>query len=177
MTEFNNGVVGLPVASDTAGNTMTEFDRAEFVEQWCQALEADEFAQGEGYLKTSDPNVGDQYCCLGVACHMLTEANLLDEPVLLSTGATRYGTSIPPFGPNGRDYSTTMLPERAIQLLHIGDGGEFIADKLPEQVRASLPRDEDDDLCTSLVTVNDAGVTFSRIAQLIREIEKAGAWA
>lgn len=61
-----------------------DFDRDKFIsETWPEALESGEFKQGEGTLYKGPRASGhnrqkeSEYCCLGVACELLTRMRLL----------------------------------------------------------------------------------------------------
>lgn len=79
-----------------------DFDRREFIlEEWPAALESGEYRQTTGILFREDENA---YCCLGVACRLLQQKNLL---------------------PYNKWKGISALPEKAIALLQIDEFGGF----------------------------------------------------
>lgn len=122
-----------------------DFDRIKFLtETWPDALESGEFKQGRGELYSGPKNMSGAYCCLGVACELLSRMRLLPR----------------------REWITdTRLPEKACTLLGINDLGHHRRTILVGGKRVS---DE-----TSLANINDSGVPFKQIAALIRRIAKS----
>lgn len=56
------------------------FDRDKFLrEDWPNALESGEFQQGKGKLVRHRTKADEEYCCLGVACKLLSQAGLLPK--------------------------------------------------------------------------------------------------
>lgn len=60
--------------------------RDEMRQKWLNALRSGEYKQGRGNLR-----VGDEYCCLGVACEVLKDE--LNLSVGESDGVTLYGSN------------------------------------------------------------------------------------
>lgn len=114
-------------------------------EEWLQALESDEYQQGEGNLCYKD-----HYCCLGVACEILVRHNLLRRRVHDDFGGrTQYG---PIYGEVEGDWRGDILPPSARGLLGLrSDSGA----SQNHRVR-------------SLLAMNDDGVPFTEIAATIR---------
>lgn len=83
-----------------------DFDRDKFfLEDWPNALESGEYEQGKGSLYTNYPDRAvEKYCCLGVACQLLADMNLLPKK-------------------NWRDAG--FLPDRAVKLLGIRDSASY----------------------------------------------------
>lgn len=83
-----------------------DFDRERFfLEDWPKALKSGKYEQGKGGLYDRYETGGrDVYCCLGVACQLLADMNLLPKK-------------------NWRDDG--LLPDRAVELLGIRDDGEY----------------------------------------------------
>ena len=51
------------------------------VKKWVKALRSGDYQQGKGNLCKEDEISGDcEYCCLGVACDILTEADWVKHP-------------------------------------------------------------------------------------------------
>lgn len=80
-----------------------DFDREKFMlEEWPEALESGEFKQGKGCLLEDG-----KYCCLGVACELLSRKRLL-----------------PRNGVNGW-IDLSALPQKAQDLLGISTVGHY----------------------------------------------------
>jgi hypothetical protein len=92
----------------------TTFDREKFLlETWPEALESGEFQQCQEQLYRADTNA---YCCLGVACELLTRAGVLPR----TTWAGGF-----------------VFPGAADRLLEIGVSGDY------DKGQASLAADND----------------------------------
>jgi hypothetical protein len=82
-----------------------DFDRNKFLsETWPEALESQEFKQGKFELLDDEGN----YCCLGVACELLSRLRLLSRKEWQNANS---------------------LPDKAIALLNITDLGTFNSTK------------------------------------------------
>lgn len=81
-----------------------DFDRDKFFEGWASALESGEYKQGKGKLYSHYHGEPEKYCCLGVACKLLADLNLI---------------------PKKNWHENGTLPEKAARLLGIPDGGEY----------------------------------------------------
>lgn len=96
-----------------------DFDRDEFLSKtWPEALESGEFEQGKQTL--IDKN--NKYCCLGVACELLSQLRLLPRKAW-------------------KDDAT--LPLRAQTLLGIREAGEYRKPRGKYAKRGSLAGDND----------------------------------
>lgn len=112
----------------------------EFKKEWVEALESDKFTQGRGLLHTPSG-----LCCLGVACYLLEKKGVLTKTILKEDNVVRYGIEENP----------ALLPKEAIEYMG---------------VESSSPQVLTMDLChVSLSSLNDNGMTFKEIAQIIRE--------
>ena len=172
------------------------FDRAAFIEQWCQALESGRYERGTEKLCYKLPSNGHKrYCCLGVAAHELVDMGRAEvRPSLYQINEFEFGLFLE------EDSDNLLLTSPMVELLGIPNDGEFYADKVSAETRKWLaqisvtPSDEeraetleemgwDNDMnprLPTLVDVNDSkhpSVSFKRIAALIREIEAANAWS
>lgn len=77
-----------------------DFNRDKFfLEDWPNALESGEYEQGKGVLKG-----GEKYCCLGVACKLLADMNLI---------------------PKKKWYQLGFMPNKAARILGIADSGSY----------------------------------------------------
>jgi hypothetical protein len=116
----------------------------EFKEEWIAALESDEYKQGQCMLKTKE----NQYCCLGVASHLLAKKGILIE----SVNDRGYPIFADPL--NAKDHSYETLP---------------VAAQLYMDVSANPLVETNDEGHISLAELNDGGKTFKEIAAIIRE--------
>lgn len=87
---------------------------------WAEALESDEYKQGNGLLRYRTEDGEDKLCCLGVACE----------------AAIKAGVPLPMHGPNGRgEYSYgeerehAVLPDAVRDWLGIGDCNPLLTDE------------------------------------------------
>jgi len=124
----------------------------EFKAAWLEALESGEYEQGRRYLRQND-----SFCCLGVALNVLKKmGKLKDEwvPTDVNRGYTTftYGGS-------------RSLPSREqMCLMHGLDPAKWSESEAPRLLYVDVggsPR--------GLYGLNDDGLTFKQIAQLIRE--------
>lgn len=111
---------------------------------WVAALRSGKYKQGTGWLTEVTPD-GEYDCCLGVACKLAVEAGVIEPPL----GASH---------------------DRGV---YYSDGGAAESAILPGAVRewlglrttdSSFLKDDERDQLTAL---NDAGVPFARIADII----------
>lgn len=124
---------------------MTKMD-PEYKAEWLKRLRSGEYEQGKRYL-----NKDDKFCCLGVLCEIGVERGILVSDS--ENGITEYRTV----------GSRNEGPPRAANLPgdfshKLGLGG------YPEPV---VVRDDGD--AVSLAVLNDMGMTFPKIADLIEE--------
>jgi hypothetical protein len=106
---------------------------------WTDALRSGRFEQGSTSLRR-ESETGDQYCCLGVLCELLVEANLLDR---------RFEENHYAYGAKGAAYDVGGLPKVAQKLT----GLSLLGHRGPGK----------DDLAS----LNDSGVPFTEIANII----------
>lgn len=89
-----------------------DFDRDKFIsETWPEALESGEFKQGQGALykgpkrkSLTDKQKEAEYCCLGVACELLSRMRLIPRKEWLELGT---------------------LPDKVAELLGINNYGQY----------------------------------------------------
>lgn len=122
---------------------------------WVQALRSGAYEQGEGYLhqRITDEATGDSvdtFCCLGVLCDLAVDNGVNMDVQTTGSGLTTYDerTSFLPYAV--QDWSG--VPSDG----DIGTSIEFMFD--------GQTINED-----SLVGLNDGGMTFDQIANVIEE--------
>lgn len=122
--------------------------KADVKRQWLEALRSGEYTQGQGYLSSSR-NVsftsrkkpqGQTYCCLGVLCDLAVKAGVPVKTVV-EAGVTRY------------DGMMAYLPDSVLNWA--GPRGLTNSGRVSPKVLLS--------------ELNDKGVTFEEIANLIEE--------
>lgn len=115
-------------------STTTPEDRKELRREWVKSLRSGEYEQGQGRLR-----IGDEFCCLGVACDLLAKK-----------GMARWNGGVAVCGESEGD---VHLPTVAGDFLGLKTGwGSF---DCPVSGAASL------------VDLNDSGKTFAEIADII----------
>jgi hypothetical protein len=85
--------------------TLKGFNRRWFLlHTWPKTLESGEYEQGRGKLRLLRTDGSFEYCCLGVACDLLSKKNLLGE----------------------HEWSeSSYLPDRVVELLGISYTGDY----------------------------------------------------
>jgi hypothetical protein len=124
----------------------------EFVLEWIEALESGEYRQGRGSLRTYD----DKYCCLGVACDLLVQKDVLPEWELHPAGDVYIS-----------DGMAASLSDEACEYIGFEDYGGIPSSfgVLPKPVKVSYTRTVYD-----LVQANDTfELSFKEIARILRE--------
>ncbi len=111
---------------------------AQLKAQWIAALRSGEYRQGEGKLRD-----GGNYCCLGVLCDIVDPGAWEDDT----------------FFYDGR-YVGGSLPG-SIALSTLGEAGPF------PNVDGILPFEDRTNSVVSLAMLNDDGMPFDRIADII----------
>lgn len=110
-------------------------------EQWCAALESGTYTQGTGSLRHAE-----KYCCLGVLCEILHIPHTINKSESV----------------NFYDYDTTYageistLPQIAIDLSGLSSSNP------------SISIESDRYFGNTLASLNDEGMPFNNLAQLIR---------
>ena len=123
---------------------------------WVAALRSGEYEQTKSVLHD---DVG--YCCLGVFCETLGTLKRYEDGDYIYGGDSIY-----------------CLPECVRDKLNISVYGGYVHEKLSDvgkELNCVLREGRELD-SMDLTTLNDNGVAFDKIADLIEEIEKAGAW-
>lgn len=126
----------------------------EVKELWLSALRSGEYAQGKSLLHKSfpnDPDKADEFCCLGVLCSLAVKNGVIseDDLTIISTG-----NDDEDYNYHGYDSGTAFLPKVVQNWSGIeSDNGEF----------------DDIDRQDSLVRLNDDGIPFAEIANVIEE--------
>ena len=125
----------------------------ENAERWVEALESGDYKQGVSRLRPRE----DRYCCLGVGCNL--------------------------YNPKGWHYpldvfdfmdSSSTLPDEVAEWLGLRDQfGHFectdeIHDLVCQENDGYFPLGGESGLGTSLVSLNDGGISFLTIARIIR---------
>jgi hypothetical protein len=121
-----------------------DLDAQRRVREWIAALRSGKYPQARGALQDSDG-----FCCLGVACDLYDPSLWVTDDTLPDKGRWVYGV--------GRERSGFELPESiaGAYLLRDGCGQLRIGDEH-----------------TSLMSLNDDGLAFAEIADVIeRELE------
>lgn len=128
--------------------------KPEIKKRWVEALRSGKYKQGLGRLAGINGGVA-RYCCLGVLCEIATGDKVIKkEEVEHPAGDYAYGGS-------ERNY----LPSRVMEWadLPIRQGAHF----QPSALIESCPTYGDGRCLTSLAELNDSGVPFEEIANLI----------
>lgn len=141
-------------------NTMntTIYTRDEILEHrrlWLEALRSGDFQQTAGQLFSKTKNA---YCCLGVACRI---AGLPSYEVERDEELSVY------FGVQGEEYNASSyltLPTAGREWLGVSDENPAI--DFPEDL-LDLSSDFGDYIPRDVASLNDGGVTFAQIADLI----------
>jgi len=118
--------------------------------QWIADLRSENFAQGQGLLRT-----GDQYCCLGVLCELAVEAGVISAQEN-GDGMFKYGIFSDDF--NVSDTSLVSLPDAVCRWAEIYDPDPMVPVEVDGNVRNEY-----------LATLNDSNYSFGEIADLIEE--------
>jgi len=157
---------------------LDELTRDEVMADWLAGLRSGEHKQTDRGVLTWAPAGAPEHCCLGVACHRLALRGALaaytpdldlDEPTSDLDFDVQYGEE----GAEG------ALPLEVAQLLGITIDGGFNPALLSDSTRDEISDSAFDASVriTTLAGVNDTLCwPFERIADLIEEIEHAGAW-
>lgn len=134
--------------------------------RWVAALRSGDYKQGEGTLRRVDGTV--THCCLGVLCELavqdgvgrMVESKLNQDPSSI--------IKVTFFGDRGDETSTDIPP-------NVQAWAGLVSDDLEDEARyPSNPEvewtDEDGNVGRqSLAILNDGGVPFDKIAQIIEE--------
>lgn len=120
----------------------------EFLEQWIEALESDQYQKTKFALKKEqEGNSVGQYCCLGVACELA-------------------GVDLLPEGQDEHDCG-----EEIVRYGHLEGIGTVLLDTQFAPARLVNP-----ELQKILASVNDCSETFEPIVKLLRNLDALQAW-
>ena len=108
--------------------------------KWVSALRSGEYKQGKEVLR----NISDQYCCLGVACDLYSKEHELE----IFAGRQFYY-----YGKEHFAYLPLVVRDWLGLTTEYGAYDEYIG--------------HEDDVGNSLTALNDKGVPFKRIADII----------
>lgn len=124
----------------------------EIRDQWCAALESDEYKQGTGVLTRVNPDGTEEHCCLGVLADLAVKAGVVERIHLGPDKSVSYGHP---------DCNSAALPVAAIRRwagLSIDNPDVRWTDRDGDEVEYPLAE------------LNDGGgLKFPEIAKLIRE--------
>jgi len=113
---------------------------------WCEALRSGEFKQGTGKLRQVDEHDGKKYCCLGILCELYSKD--LEKKKKPSTNLY---------------YKNLLLP------LEVQKWAGFRVDV---GICFNKYKGKDGLMYSSLSSLNDSGITFKGIANIIeKEVE------
>lgn len=114
------------------------------LKKWVAALRSGRYKQGTGYLRDNE----DLYCCLGVLCEV--------QGIPYDAAERTYATSISALNPSNPRYSDLSaggaMPEGVFVEVWIEPTGRWGRDR------------------QSLAKLNDAGLTFGAIADILEQI-------
>lgn len=127
----------------------------EIKQMWLEALRSGEYVQGKNALRSVDATGQDSYCCLGVLCDLNQQ----------------YGWSLKP-DTEGWCFldDSESLPQEIVEWAEVGSMNPFIL-KQPLVDKPWFPASQ---LAlsanwTTLAMLNDSGVSFANIADIIEE--------
>lgn len=136
-------------------------------------LRSGKYKQGNGYLRKIQDE-GPELCCVGVVCEVMLNHEFGIISRIQRKDISTYISDV--------NSSISFLPASAETLLNDGtlssdvSGGNFyfyesqISSELLQKVNALLNEDEQIRYSTSLVNLNDNGVPFDVIADVIEEV-------
>lgn len=146
---------------------MTLYMKADIHAKWMEELRSGKYRQGSGelhyigYKRSEDgtPEPSDErFCCLGILCKMAADAGAVEAEI---------GRSVVAYGGDGE---TTYLPEQVIEWAGLKYEGERVhTNSNIEESRGILVASPDGRVETSsLAVMNDSGVPFDEIADVIK---------
>lgn len=127
-------------------------NQSEFYAQWTAALRSGEYEQGRDFLRD-----GNRFCCLGVACDILSDNGEGEWRPSYKDGSLSH------FHINNQSDSG-VLPSRVQEYLDMTAAGEF---DLHEGMYHDSETDRWISHRTALTELNDDGFTFAQIADVI----------
>lgn len=137
-------------------------DRQTIFTEWLAALRSDEYNQLKGHLG----NTNSSFCCLGILCtiwpeQLLVEIDGNDNILFNSEGG--------------------VLPFAIHEELQLSPTGSFYFSKIDSSLQTNIEKYDVDgdlvfnDIC-SLSALNDHGMPFKEIADVIENAETNSAW-
>lgn len=134
---------------------------------WLEALRSGEYEQGEGWLKQMPDDGPAEYCCLGVLCDLAEKAGIVESREELSgddTPVARYfGRLVTEYG-----YSeVTVLPKAVADWADLKVEHPDVLDYT--DMLGSNSCGDFGEGSNSLVSLNDNGVPFDEIANIIEQ--------
>ena len=140
---------------------MRKLDRRFALQVWVPALRSGKYEQTKGFLPDDHG-----YCCLGVACDVLGmnwDSEYCDTPL-------RHYTSLPADVVNTYGFGSSTTINVLTKNLHKVPALE--KSKFSDKVDSGGVYDytKDDYTVISLATLNDSGLTFDEIADIIEQV-------
>jgi len=148
---------------------------------WCAALRSGDYSQTEYRLEIIDAEGKSSFCCLGVCANIFhpetRTVSVVDDFALNGDKRKLTVATYGPAGP-GTSYSLADAALRVDVGLQGPDGDFYSDETVRNLVSGHVSKDViaatlQDDQCTSLAFLNDHGVPFSVIADII-EYEPRG---
>lgn len=140
----------------------------EIKDLWLKALRSGSFAQGTNYLEKND-----SYCCLGVLCSIAVDQGIVERAYPSSPFR-----EISFYAEDGPDCSQ-VLPSEVMEWSNLEDeAGQFViseedlyASGISYSQRSDIVSDSftDGTVTVTLASLNDGGVSFEKIADLIEK--------
>jgi hypothetical protein len=167
--------------------------KPEIKSRWIERLRSGDYQQGRSYLRCDDPETGKStFCCLGVLCELALEdgeLELLPPTVGDPTQSRRYKS------PSHSETCVSVLPEavqywarmtRDHDLFQKGlsrDTGIFSVERLSPELKDRALQEANsggvaaspfrfEGSTSSLTELNDVGVSFATIADIIEELDR-----
>ncbi len=144
---------------------MSEYKLTDLQEQWLKALESGTYNQADGALCRQKFSGARSYCCLGVACDVISK--IKNDP------SYRFDA------PDNEDFRFSAEDGQAIESVEVSCRFDNECGVLSDRIWTELKlRDHvggfnkiimvDDIRFTSLASMNDRGISHQRIAEVIR---------
>lgn len=145
---------------------MTEdAERDAVIEKWVAALRSGKYQQGVSYLRSKFEG-GEKHCCLGVLCDV-TEG--IEWKERQTADHTHWAAAF------NNSFSTSVVPVTLASAIHLKTTGHFAMKDVSEkwQKRINKLRGKFGGDHCMLITLNDLGMPFNEIADLIDENREA----
>lgn len=149
--------------SNTKTSPYTEEEIAQHRATWIEALRSGEYKQGVNSLCRMGMDGDPRFCCLGVAAD-LAGVEVMDDFTIPGSNRAYKSTAAAMSGDSFDFEEVSVLPSGAAEWLGLNDRQPTLAGE-----GYPLPRTYGDDTVMerSLIALNDAGVPFEVIADLI----------